>query len=102
MVKSNKKTAKKTIKLGEDIVAAKVEKLKEQLVTILNEGAKEIILDIKGIEVIDSFGLGLIIATHNSLKEFGGTLKIKNASEKIFILFQTLRLDKQLEVTMPG
>jgi len=102
MPKENRNVTKKIIKPGKKIVASVVQGHKEQMLSSMNQGAKEITMDFSGIETIDSAGLGLLIAAHNSLKSVGGSLKIKNASEKIYKFMQTMHLDKHFEVASPG
>lgn len=100
MVNSKKKGKKKTIKPGKDIVASVVEDLKTKLLGLVNQEIKEITVDFKGVEMVDSVGLGVLIATHNSMEKKGGILKIKNVSENIYNLFKTMRLDQHFEVKM--
>jgi anti-anti-sigma factor len=102
MPKGNRNVTKKTIKPGKEIVASIVQSLREQILSALEHGIKELTIDFNGVETIDSAGLGLIIAACNSLKCTGGSLKIKNAPEKINKFFQTTRIDKYFEVDSPG
>jgi anti-anti-sigma factor len=48
--------------------------------------------------VVDSSGIGLLIATHNSLKTKGGSLRVANASPDILNLFKAMRLDRHFTV----
>jgi anti-anti-sigma factor len=101
--KSPKSTAKRkkainVIKPGNDIVASTADDFRGMLLNSVNKGTKELILDLSGVEVVDSVGLGMIIATHNSLKNAGGKLKVIRSSENIFRLFQTMRLDQHFEL----
>ena len=92
-----KKTAN-VIKPGKDIVASMADDFKSKLLILVKKGTKELILDLSGVEAVDSVGLGVVIATHNSLKNAGGKLKVIKASEDIFRLFQTMRLDQHFEI----
>jgi anti-anti-sigma factor len=100
MANSRKKAKKRTIRPGKDIVAPVVEDLKSKLLKLINQDIQEITVDFKGVEVIDSVGLGVLIATHNSIDEKEGILRIKNVSENLFSLFKTMRLDQHFEVGM--
>ena len=60
---------------------------------------EELTLDLKQVKMIDSVGLGVIIAAHNSLRGIGGKLTVKNVSNDIYRLFKTMRLDQHFEVT---
>ena len=98
MAKEKKKVTKKTIKPGKDIVASMAEGLREKLLKMISQGIKDLTIDLAGIEMIDSVGLGVLIATYNSLDDVGGSLKLKNVSEDIYNLIKTMRLDKHFEV----
>ncbi len=82
-----------TITPGQDLVSSMVPGLKQELGT---ESPKELRLDLAGAGMMDSIGIGVIIATHNSLKKTGGKLVIANASENIVKLFKSMRLDQHL------
>jgi anti-anti-sigma factor len=86
------------IKPGKDVVASMAGEFKNNLLDLIKKGIKELVIDLSGVEVVDSVGLGVMIATHNSLSKSGGKLKVINASEDICRLFQTMRLDQHFEI----
>ncbi len=86
------------IRPGEDIVAPMSVGLKPELQTLLEEAPKELVVDLSMVEMIDSVGLGVLVAAHNSLKESGGRLTVTNASDDIFSLLRTMRLDKHFDI----
>jgi anti-anti-sigma factor len=98
MVKENRIVTKKTIKPGKNLVASMVKGLKEQVLSFMNQGVKDLTMDFNGVDLIDSEGLGLLIATNNSLKAAGGMLKIKNMPDNVKKFFQTIHLDKHFEL----
>ena len=57
-------------------------------------------VDINDVGMIDSVGLGVLIATHNSLQKNDGVLNVINASENIYKLFKVMRLDRHFKVAM--
>lgn len=98
MAKAKRKITRKTIKPGMDITASMAEDFRKDLRKFLNQGVVELTIDLTGVKMIDSVGLGVLIATHNSLENAGGSLSIKNASQNIYSLFNTMRLDQHFEV----
>lgn len=86
------------VRPGQDIVASSVEALRAQWKKLLASGAAALTVDLAGVEMIDSVGLGLLIATHNTLGKSGGRLRISGASPDILGLFRTMRLDKHFIV----
>lgn len=97
MAEAKKKEAK-LVTPGKEIVAAMADDFKGTLRQLVENGITELTLDLEEVESIDAIGLGLIIATHNSLQGVGGKLTVINLSEEIFRLFKTMRLDQHFEV----
>jgi anti-anti-sigma factor len=100
-IQSKNKT-KKTIKSGKNLTAPMVKELKEQILSLIDKGVKELTIDFKDIVSIDFVGLGLIIATCNSIKSVGGNFKIKNVPEDFNRFLQTMRLEKFFQISLPG
>lgn len=98
MPKAKKKPTKKTFKPGKDIVSTMVEDFKKKLQKVIGQGIREITIDFSGVSEVDSSGIGLLVATNNSLKDEGGTLKAKNVSENIYLLFKVMQLDQHFEL----
>ncbi len=89
----------KTVKLNEDIVASNAEKIRKKFQSILeSEDIDEFIIDFADVKMIDSLGIGVIIATHNSMSTKEGVLSIINADDNIYKLFKTMRLDSHFSV----
>ncbi len=79
---------------GRDIVASTVERLRQEWKKALTPGLAALTVDLSDVEMIDSVGLGLLIATHNTLGKVGGKLRIAHACPDILGLLRTMRLDK--------
>jgi anti-anti-sigma factor len=98
MAGAKKKTEHKVVKPGKDIVASMADGFRKRLLKVVKGGAKDLVIDLKGVEMIDSVGIGVIIATHNSMSSSGGTLRLTNLSQDIYGLFKTMRLDEHFDV----
>ena len=90
-----------TVKPQTDVVASMASAFKSELKQLLDEGVTQLTIDLQGVAMVDSVGLGVFIATHNSLQRAGGALTIQNASSDILTLFRTMRLDKHFNVEQP-
>ena len=84
---------------GEDVVAASVPALRAAMRSAIAEGARDIVVDLAGVEMVDSTGIGLLISAHNSLRNAGGRLSVIHASGDILELFQTMRIHQHFSVT---
>lgn len=98
MARAMKKAKQKVVKPGKDIVASMVDGFRKKLLILIDKGNNDLRIDFTGVEMIDSVGLGILIATHNSLSKNGGKLTVTNVSEEIYGLFKTMRLDQHFEV----
>lgn len=81
-----------------DIVISRVELLRNELKRLVDEGVDDLTVDFSGVAMMDSIGIGLLIATHNSLSSRGSRLKIAHASTDILGLLETMRLNKHFEI----
>jgi len=95
--------SKKVITPGKDIVASMVPEFKKELQDlVVKEGVTELEIDLTGVEMVDSVGLGAFIATHNTLSQKDGKLTVVKASSDIYSLFKTMRLDQHFEIQQEG
>lgn len=85
-----------TITPGQDLVSTMVPGFKQELSAVLAESPAELRLDLTGTALMDSIGIGVVIAAHNSMKKKGGKLVVANASDNIVKLFKSMRLDQHL------
>ena len=99
MAGTKKKPTKKTVKPGKDLVESTVEGFKEKLLKIVNQGIKELSIDMKKVNNIDSTGLGVLIAAKNSLNRSGGQLNLKGVSEDIGSFLQALGLEDFFKIS---
>ncbi len=100
MAVQKKKPKNKTVKPGGNIVASMADDFRKKLLGLVKQGIEELTLDLTGVEMVDSIGLGIFIATHNSMEDIGGKFRIINASKDIFDLVRLMRLDEHFEVSM--
>ena len=82
------------IVLGEETIA-----LREKVKSLLGQGKKKLILDLKNVTGIDSSGLGALVAVHSSAKSDGATLRLCNLSSRTDELLQMTRLLTVFEVS---
>lgn len=86
------------VKPEQDIVASMVEDFHKELKGVLEEEIESLTIDLAKVRMIDSMGLGVLIATHNSLQKKGLSLELANPSEDIMKLLKTMRLDQHFVI----
>lgn len=82
-----------------DIVSLNSNNLKDQILQHLKDGAQQILIDLNQVNLVDSTGLSVMIAVHNSLKKLGNSLELANVSDDILKLLKITRLDKHFVIT---
>ena len=87
-----------TVKPGEDVVASMAEAFKGELLSAVNSSQGNLIIDLAGVNMVDSVGIGVIIAAHNSLHQANRQLKVVNVAQDILGLFSTMRLNRRFTV----
>jgi anti-anti-sigma factor len=84
---------------GGDIIAASVTEIRSMLKSLLEEGVRQLVIDLSEVKVIDSSGIGMLVAAHNSLSRQGGKLSVIHASEELLDLLKAFRLDRHFTIS---
>jgi anti-anti-sigma factor len=87
-----------TVVFTGDVVASGAEALRQRLREAMASSPAALTLDMAAVAMVDSVGLGLLIAAHNSLAKSGGRLCLVNVSEGIRKLLRAMRLDRHFQV----
>jgi anti-anti-sigma factor len=90
---------KAAIQPNGDITAANSQELRSALKSLVADNVRHLVIDLQSVRLIDSTGIGLIVAAHNSLERLGGNVAVINASADLLELFKVFRLDKHFSVT---
>ncbi len=80
------------IKPEKDLIASMAEDFKLELLSLIDEPYNVIIIDLTGVKMVDSIGIGVICATHNSITKKGGQINVVNVCEDIYNALTTMRL----------
>jgi anti-anti-sigma factor len=87
-----------TVSMDGALTLTAAQELRPQLQQAVSAGVTGVVFDLAKSDVVDSSGIGLLIATHNSLKPKGGRLRVVNVSPEILNLFKAMRLDRHFGV----
>ncbi len=90
------------VRPGADVVASMAEGFKEDLLSAVNSSDGIIVIDLEGVEMVDSVGIGVIIASHNSLNQADRKLKVINVTKDVCHLFTTMRLNRRFTIEGKG
>ena len=81
------------------LTAAEVPELQAALKGEIATGATDLLIDMAATTLIDSTGIGLLIAISNSLAPVQGKVQVRNVLPDIFGLLRSMRLVDRLHVT---
>jgi anti-sigma B factor antagonist len=82
-----------------DIVAASISELRSEMKAAVDQGVRELVIDLADVHMVDSSGIGLLISAYNSLRKVGGHLAVIHVSSELLELFQTMRMHQHFSVS---
>lgn len=65
---------------------------------IMEERPKKTVLDLSGIEFMDSSGLGLIMGRFALMERLGGELTLRNPNERLVKIFELAGLQRMIRI----
>jgi anti-sigma B factor antagonist len=68
--------------------------LRERLVELVEAGARQVVVDLSGVDFLDSSGLGVLVGALKRLRTAGGDLGLVCTSEKLLKIFRITALDR--------
>jgi anti-anti-sigma factor len=93
----NNRSEQKVVALGKDLVASAAADYKEALRGAAAE-TDRVVLDLEGVQTIDSVGIELVIAAHKSMQKMGGCMALTHVSPSLQKLFEAMRLDQHFKI----
>lgn len=87
------------IKIIGSLNVAMLSSIQAKLRQELNSGVNEVVFDFDEATMIDSSGISLLIATHNTLKPRDGSVSLVNVSSDIFKLLSSMRLNQRMQIS---
>ena len=71
--------------------------LRDQLRDLVHRGYSRIVVDLSGVESIDSSGLGALVAGLKAARQAGGDLRITGPGSQVVAVLELTNLDKVLK-----
>jgi anti-sigma B factor antagonist len=80
--------------VGGEIDVYTAPKLREQLIDLVNAGKYHLVVDMEGVEFLDSTGLGVLVGGLKRVRAHDGTLRLVCTQERILKIFRITGLTK--------
>lgn len=77
-----------------EVDVATAPSLREQLIDLVSDGSTNLVLDLEGVDFLDSTGLGVIVSALKRARTQGGDLRLVCTQARIRRLFEITGLDK--------
>ena len=97
-----------TLVISGNVLSTNVQAIKERVLEVVNKNEsdnpcwKNLHLDVRAAQMIDSTGLNFLVAVARHVKKRGVELKITVSSANIAKSFSFIRLDRQAQVILAG
>ncbi len=83
---------------GRITVGEEASRLREMLRTLTASGVQKVILNLHGVDYIDSTGLGAMVVCYTSLRKQGGRVKLENVNRRQVELLVFTKLTTVFEI----
>ena len=87
-----------TLNITGELDALSVPDLRPVLDDLISKGHKKIVVDLSGLRLIDSSGVGAIVYLFRKLRAVGGTVSVRGAADQPLAILRLLKLDQILLV----
>ena len=68
---------------GRIVLGDEIHQLRDAIRKLIEEGKKKIILNLAGVDYIDSSGVGELVSSFTAVRNSGGELKLLNLTQKV-------------------
>jgi anti-sigma B factor antagonist len=82
-----------TLNITGELDALSVPDLRPVLDDLITKGHKRIVVDLSGLRLIDSSGVGAIVYLFRKLRAVGGTVSVRGAADQPLAILRLLKLD---------
>jgi anti-sigma B factor antagonist len=84
------------LNLRGELDAACVDEIRAVVDRLATAGHRSIIVDLSGLQVIDSSGIGSIVSLYKRVRGNGGTVRVRGAKDQPLAILRLLKLDRVL------
>jgi anti-sigma B factor antagonist len=82
------------LEVGGEVDVYTAPRLRERLVELVDAGARDVVVDLGGVEFLDSTGLGVLVGAMKRLRQANGTFGLVCSKEALLKIFRITALDQ--------
>jgi anti-sigma B factor antagonist len=86
------------LRITGDVDVYTAPELRQQVIHLVDNGTRHIVGDLRGVDFLDSTGLGVLVGSLKRLRVHQGSLKLVTSSGRILELFEVTGLSRVFEV----
>lgn len=87
-----------TLRVEGVLDAVTIPGIRRTLEALIAEHRKEIVLDLSGLRLIDSSGIGVIVSLHKRSKAYGGRVRLTGLKDQPLAIFKLLKLERVFDL----
>jgi anti-sigma B factor antagonist len=95
---SRSRTPHVVVAVRGEVDIATAPKLREKLVELASQGAQQVVVDLDGVEFLDSTGLGVLIGGMKRLRGLDGDLTLVCTQPRILKVFEITGLNRAFSI----
>ncbi|MGB9378522.1 MAG: STAS domain-containing protein [Mycobacteriales bacterium] len=82
------------VEVGGEIDVYTAPKLREQLVELVNDGSYHLVVDMEGVDFLDSTGLGVLVGGLKKVRAYDGSMELICSQDRLLKIFRITGLAK--------
>jgi len=87
------------LRIEGELDAVSVPELRNAIEQIVSAQATNVVVDLGGLRLIDSSGVGAIVSLYKRVRKYGGEASVRGLRDQPLAIFRLLRLDRVLTPT---
>ena len=73
-------------------------RFRQRLLAVISTGAQNVVIDLTGVDFIDSTGLGVLMGAAKRVRSTGGDIRLVSVGSRLAELIELTRLNRVLDV----
>jgi len=85
-----------TLRIVGELDAVTSPELRPSVNALVAERPSRVVVDVSGLRLIDSSGVGAVVSLYKKAKEYGGVVTVQGMRDQPLAIFKLLRMDRVL------